>query len=86
MEDKVTNVNVYTDDEGHLHYDFVVDKRHMEALKARGYWTPQMETDWQGIKDMPEEEAFFKKIFTLSLLMQQLHNMFHAPDAEKEAK
>jgi len=68
-----TQVHVYTDDDGHQHYDFIVDKEHMSLIKREGKFTEAENAFWNSMQDWPEDD-FFKKAFTFGLLINLLHS------------
>lgn len=71
-----TQVQVYTDQDGHLHYDFIIDKEHMSSIKGQPVWTKVEVKAWEFIQSLPEDD-FFKKAFSFSILLRLLHNHTH---------
>ncbi len=67
-----TGIQVYTDDEGHQHYDVVIDKEHMSLIKDKGRLTPEENEAWEKITAAPDD--FFKKVYGLMLLVNILHS------------
>lgn len=76
-----TKVIVFADPEGHLHYDFTIDKEHMKRLQEQAFWTEEEQVLWNKLMELPDED-FFKKALTFSLLLNQLYRYAYA---EKEA-
>ena len=76
MKDSKTQLHVYTDDDGNLHYDVTIDGRDMERMKEHEgrEWTKELQYQWDRIKDWPDD-YFFKKAFCLSLLVNYLYNV-----------
>ena len=66
-----TGIQVYTDDDAHQHYDFVIDKEHMQLIKGKGKLTPEENEAWKKIRSQPDD--FFKKAHTLMLMVNMLH-------------
>lgn len=71
-----TGVEVYTDEEGHQHYHFVIDKAHMLALMEGKCWTEVEQSAWSYIQSLPDDD-FFKKAFSFSIMLRLLHNHAH---------
>jgi len=72
MSELKTSIQVYTDDAGHYHYDFVIDKEHMSLIKDKGKLTPEENDAWKKINAAPDD--FFKKAYGLMLLINMLHS------------
>lgn len=71
MEDTKTSIQIYQDDEGHHHYDFVIDKEHMDLIKSKGKLTPAENEAWEKIRAAKVD--FFSKAYGLMLLVNMLH-------------
>lgn len=88
MSELKTNIQVYTDAEGHQHYDIVIDKEHMSLLKDKGKLTPAENEVWERIKAAPED--FFSKSYGLMLLINMLHSQTRAenypPSGEQDGR
>lgn len=67
-----TKVVVFADPEGHLHYDFTIDKEHMRILQEKQFWTEDEQVAWGKLMALPDED-FFKKALTFSLLLSMLY-------------
>lgn len=71
-----TKVEVFTDDDGHQHYHFVIDKEHMEQMQNENCWTEEINKQWEAIRELPED-SFFKKAYAFTILVNLLLNVTH---------
>ncbi len=71
MPEFKTKIASYCDDEGHHHFDFVIDKEHMALIKT-GKFTPEENAAWERIRNAPDD--FFKKAYGLMFMLNMLHD------------
>jgi len=74
MSEEKTGIQVYQDEEGHYHYDFVIDKEHMALIKE-GKFTPEESAAWERISKAPDD--FFKKAYGLMFMLNMLHDVMN---------
>lgn len=75
-----TKVIVFADPEGHLHYDFTIDREHMRIIQEQGLWTEEEQVAWNKLMELPDED-FFKKALTFSLLLNMLYRYSYSEHA-----
>ena len=79
MTDLKTMVKVYTDDEGHQHYEFVIDKEHMDLIKSQKF-TPAERDVWNRVSKGSDD--FFKRAYGFILMVNLLHGRMNSNNAE----
>lgn len=78
-----TKVVVFADPEGHLNYNFTIDKEHIRILQENEFWTEEEHALWNKLMELPDED-FFKKALTFSLLLNMLYRYAYAEKAAAE--